>query len=103
MLEEKAPPSEDGNRAKVYVANPCDRDVYARISYAAMIPGGDMDQLTGKIAANDCRSVFQHAITGGQLIRRDHVRRTRRLEDSASVAGRADLRRRFGRARSRRR
>lgn len=43
------------NRAKVYVANPCDRDLYVRINYAAIIPGGDVDQLTEKVAAKSTK------------------------------------------------
>lgn len=37
------------NRADVYIANPCDRDLYVRLNYAPIIPGGDVDHLTAKV------------------------------------------------------
>lgn len=45
------------NPASVFVANPCDSDMWVRLDYAAMFPGGDVDQLAGKVEAGSIRDI----------------------------------------------
>ena len=45
------------NRAAVYVANPCDAARYVRFNYAATVPGGDVDQLTGRLEAHSIKKI----------------------------------------------